>query len=203
MNTRKIFLSITFLLALSLACSFFSLPFTTEEDVPPPVEPTAVEEMPAPEQPVPAPPDGAAAIPAASAPAAMDCSLFDVTQFNAIVGTEFTLVTQDQLGSCNYDANGIYRLLIGGGQPVTSEKAQGMFEMTLGSLPGAEWKSYDDGFQLGTAASSVSVTGQGISASGNAILIVAAGDPSSDLDALQETLTTLVQEAARQLNGQW
>jgi hypothetical protein len=33
--------------------------------------------------------------------------------------------------------------------------------------------------------------------------IVAAGMPSGDLSALDEILTRLAEEAARQLNGQW
>lgn len=189
-----------------MACSLFSLPSVMGEDVPPPdsqpVE-APVDEEPAPAQDTPTQPDSSSPIPAADSVATIDCNLFDLAQFNAIVGADFTLVTQDQLGSCNYDANSIYRLLIGGGQPATSESSQSIFEMSFGKVPGAEWQAYAEGFQLGTAASSISVTGQGVSANGHAMIIVAIGDPSSDLAALQETLTILVKEAARQLNGQW
>ena len=207
MNTGKNFLVITLLLTLSLACSLVTLPSVTgEEDIPPatplPVGPPTDEE-PAPVSDATAPSDADVAIPAADSPAIMDCSLFDLAQFNTIVGADFTLVTQDQLGSCNYDAGGNYRLLIGGGQPTTSADAQAMFEATFGIVPGASWQAYDEGFQLGLAASSISVTGQGVSASGHATMIVAAGMPSSDLDALQGTLTKLVVEATDQLNQQW
>ena len=207
MNTVKIPLVITLLLTLSLACNLNNLPSATgEEDIPPatpaPIEAPA-EEEPAPVSDAPAPMDADAAIPAADSPITMDCSLFDLTSFNTIVDAEFTLVTQDQMGSCNYNAGGNYRLLIGGGQPTMSEDAQAMFETTFGIVPGATWQVYDEGFQLGLAASSISVTGQGVSASGHAIMIVGAGMPSSDLDALQETLSKLVVEATHQLNRQW
>lgn len=207
MNTVKNPLVITLLLTLSLACNLITLPSATgEEDIPPatpaPIEAPADEE-PAPVSDAPAPADADAAIPAGDSPTIMDCSLFDLAQFNTIGGAEFTLVTQDQMGSCNYEAGGNYRLLIGGGQPTTSADAQAMFEATFGIVPGAAWQTYDEGFQLGLAASSISVTGQGVSASGHAIMIVAAGMPSSDLDTLQETLTNLVVEATHQLNRQW
>ena len=207
MNKGKYFLVITPLLTLSLACNLITLPSVMGEEGVPPATPLPVEappdEEPAPVSDAPAPADADVAIPAADSPAIMDCSLFDLAQFNTIVGAEFILIIQDQLGSCNYDAGGNYRLLIGGGQPTTSEDAQAIFETTFGIVPGAAWQVYEEGFQLGLAASSITVTGQGVSASGHATMIVAAGMPSSDLDALQGTLIKLVVEATDQLNRQW
>ena len=204
MKKEKIHFLMLMLLSFSLACSLVSTPATTRDEAPAaPVE-MPVDEPPAVEAEA-APPasETDSIIPAAGAPVTANCDLFDIAQFNAIAGKDFALVSQDQLGSCHYEADGVYRIMIGGGQISDSASAQAAFESTMGSVPGATWKSYADGFQLGMASSSVSVTGQGVSASGHAMAIVAAGMPSGDLSALDEILTRLAEEAARQLNGQW
>ena len=196
MNTRKNLLLITTLLVLSLACSIFSSPDTGEnESIETPIH------LPA-ESPEDEVPDAEPFIPAANASATIDCSLFDVEKFNAIAGEEFTLM-DEQEDMCNFkSANGKF-ITIGGGGPADAEKAKAIFEMSLGTAPDAEWKVYEEGFQLGIAAGGMSVTGQGVSSSGNAILIIGVGSPTDDLDLLQDMLLKLVEEAARQLDKQW
>lgn len=136
------------------------------------------------------------------APAIPDCSAFDVNVFNDIIGGTFSFVTQDQLNNCHYESDNDFRLLIGGGKPVTVAEIEELFDSSFGQLPDSIWSVYED-FYLGLAYSSVSVTAQGVSTSGHSIVIVAASQPSTDPAALQAIFRNLAQEAASQLNAQF
>ena len=200
MNTRKNLLFIVILLILSLACSIFSSPnISTNESEEPannlPAE-SSKDATPALE------PDADIPIQEANTASTLDCNLFDVAKFNAITGDEFKLAGAKE-DSCGFLSPEGKILTIGGGEPADVEKAKTLFEMSFGAVPDAKWQVYDEGFQLGIAPGGMSVTGQGVSASGNAILIIGVGKPTDDLDVLHDTLRKLVEEAARQLNEQW
>jgi len=136
------------------------------------------------------------------APAIPDCNVFDINAFNTIIDGVFTFVTQDQLNNCHYESDNGFRMLIGGGKPVAVSEIENLFDTSFGHLPDSTWEIYD-GFYLGLAYSSVSVTAQGVSNSGHSIVIVVGSQPAADPDALQLIFKNLAQEAASQLNSQW
>ena len=139
---------------------------------------------------------------AADAPAVPDCAAFDVNAFNAIVGGTFSFVIQDQLNNCHFESDNGFRLLIGGGEPTSSQDMQTLFEAAFGALPDTTWEDRG-GYVLGLAYSSVSVTAQGVSASGHSIVIAVASEPAPDPEAQREIFEALALEAAGQLNAQW
>ncbi|MBC8331340.1 MAG: hypothetical protein H8E28_05100 [Anaerolineae bacterium] len=152
-----------------------------------------------------APPEAPAStgdIQPAAAPAIPDCNALDIAAFNAIVNDTFNFVIQDQLNNCHYATNSGYNLMLGGGKPASLGEIKDLFDSTFGALPNSTWEAIDD-FYLGMAFSSVTVTAQGISASGHTLMIVAAGEPDGDPAALQTLFTDLAKEAARQLNQQF
>ena len=138
----------------------------------------------------------------AAAPAIPDCNALDITAFNAIVNDTFNFVIQDQLNNCHFATDSGYNLMLGGGKPASLGEVKDLFDSTFGALPNSTWEAIDN-FYLGMAFSSVTVTAQGISASGHTLMIVAAGQPDGDPAALQTLFTDLAKEAARQLNQQF
>jgi len=152
-------------------------------------------------EPAPVPADSEP-IPAAAAPAIPDCNAFDINAFNAIVEGTFSFVMQDQLNNCHFESDNNYRLLVGGGLPISSEEMQGQFNSTFGAVPGSSYEAVDD-FYLGMSFSSASVSAQGVSNSGHSIVIVGAAQPGADPDELKQIFTELARESAGQLNQQW
>ncbi len=230
-NFLGLMMIISLMIFASLACNLpiFSggqdAPSQAEE-IPPPADPTPTTDVasqratasaedegseaeePADTEPAdaePAPADTADSgepIPAAENPAIPDCNAFDVNAFNAIVDGTFSFVIQDQLNNCHYESDNGFRLLIGGGKPSSSDEMYDLFNTSFGSLPDSTWE-FVNGYYLGLAYSSASVTVQGTSASGHSMAIVAASQPGSDPDALKQLFEALGREAARQLNLQW
>lgn len=131
-----------------------------------------------------------------------NCNTFDINEFNMIIEGSFSFVTQDQLNNCHFESDNGFRLLIGGGKPVTVTEIQDLFNSSFGQLPDSTWDTYGN-FYLGLAYSSVSVTAQGVSNSGHSIVIVAGSQPAADSAALQAIFTNLAKEAASQLNSQF
>ena len=171
----------------------------TEADTGDAPEPAAPAEPAAP--PEPDPPSGSPIEPGKE-PAVPDCNAFDRTAFDSIVGGSFAFVTQDQLNNCHFESDNDYRLMIGGGKPTSSAEMETQFNTTFGALPDSSWEVIEN-FYLGLSFSSVSVTAQGVSASGHSVVIVAASQPEADSGGQQETYGQLAREAARQLNAQW
>ena len=145
---------------------------------------------------------GAADIQSADGPAIPDCEAFDLNPFNGIIAGSFSFVTQDQLNNCHFESDNSFRLLIGGGKPTSLEAMQTLFEGAFGAIPGSSWEAIED-FYLGMSFSSVSVSAQGISASGHTIIIVVTTEPGPDADVLKKIFADLARESARQLNQQW
>lgn len=141
-------------------------------------------------------------IPPADAPAVPDCNAFDLNALNVIISGDFSFIKQDQLNNCHFESDNGYRLLIGGGKPTSVEEIKDLFDSSFGALPDATWQAIDD-YYLGLAFSTISVTAQGVSASGHSMVIVAASDPSSMPADLQQILEDLGRESARQLNTQF
>jgi hypothetical protein len=131
-----------------------------------------------------------------------DCNIFDIGAFNSIVDGEFSFITQDQLNNCHFESNNDFRLLIGGGKPISVDEMKQLFDASFGTLPDSTWEVKDDHY-LGLAYSTVSITAQGISSSGHSMVIVIASQPWSDTDALKAIFATLAEEAAQQLNAQF
>ncbi len=194
----------------SLACN---LPFNATETEAPPPQPAPTmtpridsgrpTDAPAEEQPAPADvPETGAPIPPADNPAIPDCNAFDLNAFNAIIDGTFNFVRQDQLNNCHFESDNDFRLMIGGGKPSSSEEIRELFETSFGTTPDSTWEAIDD-YYLGLAYSSVSVTAQGVSASGHSMVIVAASQPGSDPDALKQIFEKLARKAAQQLNMQF
>ncbi len=165
---------------------------TATSDMPPTTNPGEAE----------APPKPPGNILAAGQPAVPDCNAFDIQAFNDNIDGEFTFITQDQLNNCHFESNNGFRLLIGGGKPISSDEMQQLFDSSFGALPNSTWEVVDN-FFLGLAFSSVSVTAQGVSASGHSLAIVAASQSGSDPETLKTTLEQLARVAAQQLNAQW
>ncbi|MBC8509466.1 MAG: hypothetical protein ISR58_20680 [Anaerolineales bacterium] len=147
-------------------------------------------------------PDSGEPILAAEKPAIPDCNAFDINAFNGIIDGTFSFVMQDQLNNCHFESDNGFRLLIGGGKPSSSDEMYDLFNTSFGSLPESTWE-YIDGYYLGLAYSSASVTVQGASTSGHSMVIVAASQPGSDPDALKQIFEALGREAAQQLNTQF
>lgn len=141
-------------------------------------------------------------IQAAQEPAVPDCNAFDVVTFNAIVEGTFNFITQDQLNNCHFESDNNFRLLVGGGKPLSSEEMHSQFNATFGAIPGSSWEVVEN-FYLGMSFSSASVSAQGVSASGHSIVIVAAAQPGADPEVLKGIFTELARESAIQLNQQW
>lgn len=223
-SSRKIFSGlISILIMLVIASMGCNLPiFTSEPETPLPTEAadqqpalaatpridTERATAPADESPVDtesAPedvPEISGEIPPAGNPAIPDCNAFDIDTFNAIIDGTFNFNMQDQLNNCQYESDNGFRLMIGGGKPSSSEEVQTQFNSTIGAIPGSSWEVIDD-FYLGMSFSSVSVTAQGVSASGHTIVIVAAAQPGSTPDDLKQIFAELARESAQQLNQQW
>lgn len=159
----------------------------------------------APADPQPAPDDAsepAGDILPADSPAIPDCNAFDIPAFNAIVDGTFNFVMQDQLNNCHYESDNGFRLTIGGGKPSSSGEMQTQFNSTFGAIPGSSWEAIDK-FYLGMSFSSASVSAQGVSGSGHAIVVVAAAQPGSTPGDINQIFSELARESARQLNQQW
>ena len=146
--------------------------------------------------------DSGKPIPAADNPLIPDCNAFDINAFNAIIDGVLNFVMQDQLNNCHFESDNGFRLLIGGGKPSSSDEMYDLFNTSFGSLPDATWE-FVNGYYLGLAYSSASVTVQGASASGHSMVIVAASQPGSDPEALKQIFEALGREAAQQLNSQF
>lgn len=132
----------------------------------------------------------------AAAAAILNCNALDVTRFSAIVNDTFIFVTQDQLNNCIYTTSAGYNLIIGGGKPASLDEVKSQFDTVFGALPDSTWEAIDN-YYLGMAFSSVTVTAQGISAGRHTMVIVAGGNPDTDLATLQPILAELAREVAR------
>jgi hypothetical protein len=149
-------------------------------------------------------PDGAASSPGviepASQPAVPDCNAINLESLNAIIGGSFHFVMQDEIGNCHFESDNNYQIMLGGGRPTSADEAKNIFESSFGTLPNATWAAVDN-FYLGIAPSNISVTAQGVTASGHSIVILAMiKDATANASALLSDLAT---EAARQLNDQF
>ena len=186
------------LVITSLACN--QTIFATEQATPPPTEVVIPQTLPnkatedLPEINGEIPPANVAAIP--------DCNAFDINAFNDIINGTFSFVTQDQLNNCHFESDNGFRLLIGGGKPSGSVEIHDLFESSYGTLPDSTWEAID-GYYLGLAYSTVSITAQGTSASGHSMVIVASSLSGSDPDTFKQIFEILARQAAYQLNIQF